>query len=237
MRRLAELQNTLAHERDRFRIINEICNAYELDNVAYLGMTLPGTSLTGPVAINTYPSHWADRYREKSYVKIDPVVQWGFQSALPLDWGVNFEDMKVQQLFSEAREIGVGNHGLTVPIRGARGEVALFSVSTTAREKVWQKFRLEMFGELIYLAHHLHENVLQDFPPSLAIRPRLSPRETEVLKWFANGKVCIDVAEILSISEHTVRTYSESARAKLDALTIAHAVARAISFGLIPPPE
>jgi DNA-binding CsgD family transcriptional regulator len=41
------------------------------------------------------------------------------------------------------------------------------------------------------------------------------------------------VAESLSISEHTLRVYIESARFKLGALNTTHAVARAMSRGLI----
>jgi DNA-binding CsgD family transcriptional regulator len=41
------------------------------------------------------------------------------------------------------------------------------------------------------------------------------------------------VADTLSISEHTLRVYIESARFKLGALNTTHAVARALSRGLI----
>ena len=41
------------------------------------------------------------------------------------------------------------------------------------------------------------------------------------------------VAEMLSISEHTLRAYIESARFKLGALNTTHAVARALTEGLI----
>jgi DNA-binding CsgD family transcriptional regulator len=41
------------------------------------------------------------------------------------------------------------------------------------------------------------------------------------------------VAQTLSISEHTLRVYIEGARMKLGATNTVHAVARAISQGLI----
>jgi len=40
-------------------------------------------------------------------------------------------------------------------------------------------------------------------------------------------------ALVLRISEHTLRVYIESARNKLGALNTTHAVARALSYGLI----
>ncbi len=43
------------------------------------------------------------------------------------------------------------------------------------------------------------------------------------------------MAEILDIAETTARFYLTSARNKLNCLTIAHCVAKAISLRIIPP--
>lgn len=66
-------------------------------------------------------------------------------------------------------------------------------------------------------------------------RPRLTRREIECLYWTSQGKTCADVADILSIAENTARFYLISARNKLNCLTIAHCVAKAISSQIIPP--
>jgi len=50
---------------------------------------------------------------------------------------------------------------------------------------------------------------------------------------LAVGYSRAQVAETLSISEHTLRVYVESARFKLGAMNTTHAVARALSRGLI----
>ena len=50
---------------------------------------------------------------------------------------------------------------------------------------------------------------------------------------LAVGYSRAQVAERLSISEHTLRAYVESARFKLGASNTTHAVARALSRGLI----
>jgi DNA-binding CsgD family transcriptional regulator len=50
---------------------------------------------------------------------------------------------------------------------------------------------------------------------------------------LAIGYSRAQVADQLSISEHTLRVYIESARFKLGALNTTHAVARALSRGLI----
>ena len=50
---------------------------------------------------------------------------------------------------------------------------------------------------------------------------------------LAVGYSRAQVADTLSISEHTLRVYIESARFKLGALNTTHAVARALSRGQI----
>ena len=61
----------------------------------------------------------------------------------------------------------------------------------------------------------------------------LSGRERGVLLEVARGNSTEEVAEVLNVSPHTVRTYVQSAMRKLDARTRAQAVAIAISEGTI----
>ena len=56
---------------------------------------------------------------------------------------------------------------------------------------------------------------------------RLTPREAEVLGWVARGKTNKEIAGILSVSPHTVRTQLEHVFEKLDVHTRTAAVARA----------
>ena len=61
----------------------------------------------------------------------------------------------------------------------------------------------------------------------------LSGREVDVLTLLAMGYSRGQVAQSLTISEHTLRAYVEGARFKLGASNTMHAVARAVSEGLI----
>jgi len=53
------------------------------------------------------------------------------------------------------------------------------------------------------------------------------------MTFLAMGYSRSQVANTLSISEHTLRVYIESARFKLGAANTTHAVARALQHGLI----
>lgn len=65
----------------------------------------------------------------------------------------------------------------------------------------------------------------------------LSRRERDVLEMTAKGVSAKRVGPCLGISPHTVIAHKESARGKLGALNITHAVALAIKLGLICGPE
>ena len=73
-----------------------------------------------------------------------------------------------------------------------------------------------------------HETVL--VPSSL---PTVTPRELQVLKWSAEGKTSQEIAVILSLSEHTVNSYTARVQQKLQVNNRAQMVAAAIRTGLI----
>ena len=64
-------------------------------------------------------------------------------------------------------------------------------------------------------------------------RPKLTPREAEILKWSMQGKSTWDIARILGLSEHTVNFHVRNASAKLQTSSRTQTVARAIALGLI----
>ena len=62
----------------------------------------------------------------------------------------------------------------------------------------------------------------------------LSPRETDVLARVALGATNAEIASSLTLKEATVKSYLQSAMAKLDASTRHSAVAKARRVGLLP---
>jgi DNA-binding CsgD family transcriptional regulator len=65
----------------------------------------------------------------------------------------------------------------------------------------------------------------------------LAPREREVLQAIAAGLTPEQVAELLTISIHTVRTHLKNAMAKLNSRSKLEAVMLAIKHGLIELPD
>ena len=61
----------------------------------------------------------------------------------------------------------------------------------------------------------------------------MSAREHECLSLAAQGKTYRDIGSIVGLSFATVKTYLDTARYKLDAINLTHAVAKAITLGII----
>ncbi len=90
--------------------------------------------------------------------------------------------------------------------------------------------------ELLIISHLVHQQAKRIInkevePPSTD----LSPREREVLSRLSLGESRARVADALQISENTLRAYIDSARHKLGAANVTHAVALATSRGMIVP--
>jgi LuxR family transcriptional regulator, quorum-sensing system regulator BjaR1 len=61
----------------------------------------------------------------------------------------------------------------------------------------------------------------------------LTARETEVLRWVANGKSAVEIGGILKITKRTVDEHVQTAVRKLGANNRTHAVALALCDGVI----
>jgi DNA-binding CsgD family transcriptional regulator len=210
---------------------------YGLKHSVYHGVTLPGVPKTNSILILTYPQQWVERYVEKDYFTVDPVVGAGATSILPIDWAtLDKRSPMARQLFGEANELGIGRQGLTFPIRGAVGDHALFTITSDAANAEWEKVRRSYMRDFQVLAHFVHGKVLE-FELDEPVLPlkRLSPRERECLNWAAKGKTNKEIARQLSISERVVRGYFESARHKLNCVNRGHVLSRAVSLRIIGP--
>ncbi len=183
----------------------------------------------------TYTETWVERYQAADYVRVDPVVAGCYQNFHPLDWRrLDWSTRKVRAFLSDALEHGVGNQGYSIPIRGPSGQFAVFTLSHNCSDSAWDTFIAAYNRELLLLAHFFNRKALEFEPGRLDLLDiSLSPREVDALTLLAQGQSRAQVASSLSISEHTLRVYIESARYKLGAANTTHAIARATSIGLI----
>jgi DNA-binding CsgD family transcriptional regulator len=213
------------------RLIEALRDVYDIDHAIYHSVNSVGDQY----AALTYDPRWVERYVDREYARIDPVVLGALQRFHPMDWKTLDWSGKVRQDFlHEAIDAGVGNQGFSVPIRGPNGQFALFSINKRAGDESWARFTQAHVSDLLVLAHYIHQQA-QQIDQTAGPEPLrdLSPRETDALTLLGLGYGRGQVADKLRISEHTLRVYIDSARYKLGALNTTHAVAIAMSRGVI----
>lgn len=183
----------------------------------------------------TYSQEWVDRYVEMDYLRMDPVILCCLQRFNPVDWrDLDWSSRAARSFLSEAIDFGVGNQGLSIPIRGPSGQFALFTASDNCDDYTWAGFVDENMRDLMIIAHEFNKKALEfESGGDSAPTPSLSPRELAAMSYLAKGMNRSQAAAEMEISEHTLRVYIEAARHKLGAMNTTHAVARALSRGLI----
>jgi DNA-binding CsgD family transcriptional regulator len=212
--------------------ITKLRDLLNVDHVVYHSSKLGASPSVDPYIRLTYPASWIKRYLQMGYVDIDPVVREGFLRTLPFDWS----ELKIQSaaeasFLADALAHGVGPRGFSIPVQSKHGHRALFSISSSQSEKEWMSFLKSTQPALIEIANRVHRRVIKEvFGED---RPHLTARELECLRWIARGKGTSEIAVILNISPHTARYYLKSARYKLDSVTSAQALSKAVKFGLL----
>jgi DNA-binding CsgD family transcriptional regulator len=188
------------------------------------------------VFVTTYPKIWIDRYFERGYSEIDPVLRMARVSPAPFHWAdVADETPEVRAFFDDAAAMGVGSQGFSLPISGPDGEVGLFSVTSSLEEGAWRETCERMLPFLQILGFEFHRG-LGKLCRGEVQRDRiaaLSPRERDVLRWAAAGKTIWETSVLLGLSEQTAQTYMRDAIRRLGCINKTHAVAEAVRRALI----
>lgn len=222
----------VASPADATDLLNTIVESYGLGTAAFLTVRPVYEEPSKPFYVTTYSPDWVKRYIEKDFFDIDPVLSYGLRAVTLVDWKeIDLSDKPVRTFFGEAREHGVGKHGVTFPVRGVDGDRGILSVTSNENAAAWQAFLKSHVRDFQHLAGEFHHAIGR-----IQGRPRYqtvcSDREIECLKWYARGEKVKRTAEILSLSPRTVRFHLDLARAKLGAKSLAHAVAIAAERGL-----
>lgn len=204
-------------------------------HLTYHFLSNPLVRESGELGVTTYPLPWQQLYIDKNLVRSDPVVRMALTSALPFLWSeikiLSLKEKRVMQLFSEQN---LGKDGMSIPLRGLRGELGLLTVTSQNINEFGQNRRRMYAATFSQIGSYMHEwfanygGRRDPLPP-----PRLSARERECLAYYGEGLMTQEVSYRLNISEATVRLYLATARHKLHSQTTCGAVAKAIKFGLI----
>jgi DNA-binding CsgD family transcriptional regulator len=211
-----------------------IRDIYEFNHLTFLSVRNSGTGNSSPVYCTTYPEEWTAHYVVNDYFSVDPVVQVHKTDLLPVDWSsLDRTSKPIKNLFREANSLGVGRHGLTVPVRGPSGERSLFSATSDRSRREWTYLKTRSKPDLILISHYMHERFVDVLEARNHDFRHLSRRERQCLQMLAQGVVPKRIASSLHLSESAVRLYISTARRKLRAATVYQAIARATCCDMI----
>jgi DNA-binding CsgD family transcriptional regulator len=230
--RLLEAYAIIENTPEMDATIAKLRDLLNIDHLVYHSSKLGASPSVDPYIRLTYPASWIKRYLQMGYVDIDPVVREGFLRVLPFDWSeLKIETAAEGSFLADAFAHGVGPRGFSIPVQNKHGHRALFSISSSRSEEEWMDYLKSTQPTLVEIANRVHRRVIDEvFGDD---RPHLTMRELECLRWIARGKDTSEIAMILNISPHTARYYLKSARYKLDSVSSAQALSKAVKLGLL----
>lgn len=207
-----------------------------LGNVTYhLSQTVVSSlSVDSPYVKTTYPADWVSRYLLRRYIETDPILREGMQRVLPFEWSEVKLRPDAVEMMADFAAHGFDVNGYTVPIVDKAGRRSLFSINAKSHQSNWRETLNSIKPVINEIAYLVHKLAINELFGDQAL-PNLAPRELEVLTWAARGKDYVEISIILGISQNTVRSYTQSARLKLDCSNIAAAVTKATKLRLIRP--
>lgn len=183
--------------------------------------------------INNYPQTFNHLYEKNHYSKVDPVISHCNHSVLPIVWSKEVYS-QTPDLWHAQQSHGL-KHGWSQSfIDEQTGLCSIVSLSRPQRPLSPLEL-YEHFGFMFYAINHLHDlfSSTVPIPPAKPAKPRLSPRELEVLELSAVGKTAYEISRILCLSERTVNYHVQNVIIKLKVCNKISAVIAAARIGII----
>jgi DNA-binding CsgD family transcriptional regulator len=196
---------------------------------AFILTRLPPPRLAGgpQVLLNGWPEEWTTRYIEAGHYAYDPVARFCSASNAPFGWldipEQYWAHPQAEQVAREAAACNL-NDGYCVPLHSPLGSGGLSLAGS--------EIEIEPgFGQLASLIAHSVCDAMERVELSSCGKTRLTMRERDILSWVAYGKTVARIADLLSISEHTVGEHLKHIRHKLGTSNNAHSIVRALQLG------
>ncbi|MCX2561926.1 autoinducer binding domain-containing protein [Acetobacter farinalis] len=204
-------------------------------NFIYYFMGENGVLRPDNFTCTNYPEEWKNRYYEKDYLFVDPVVRRATQTSLPFEW----RELSVEKstpsykMMMEGLDFNVGNAGLSIPLRSVGGSYGLFAITSENEHKFDGINRIGYAREYQILANYIHEAYVRIAAFQVSGVVELSGEERACLKLAAEGLLGQEIARRLKMPDSVVRLCLRVVRHKLGAATTEMAIRNALSLGMI----
>lgn len=217
-----------------FSKVTGLARGLGFTNCAY-GMRAP-LPLSRPeiVMLNDYSDAWRSRYEDAAYLSVDPTVQRGAASLEAFAWSHRQSgSAAVAEFWEDAVGHGV-SYGVSLPMLAANSVRGMLTL-TRGNDFPTEKELAGKWPQLLWLgqvAHHaLSRQILHRWRSSIG--DGLSDRETEILRWVAEGKTNKQIASRINVTERTVNFHLNNAMAKLGVPNRTAAAVSALILGII----
>ncbi|MBN9987029.1 LuxR family transcriptional regulator [Rhizobium laguerreae] len=218
---------------DIFRFMKRVTEAYR--SRAFMVLNLPPITsfdLQGSTVITSWPAELLALYDQEGLMVNSPVLRRLRTSARPFFYDMSRQNWSrddgksilVASLFERFKMMRCAYFPTHDP-SGLRGAVSF------AGDR--EPFSPAEMRELSYIAIHVFDRLAEIRNLDTRMTDTLTDREIDCLNWTAAGKTSAEIAEILTLSEHTVNHYLNRATKKLDTVNRTQAVAKALRIGLI----
>lgn len=195
-----------------------------------------GATAIGDFINHSYGPQWEVVYKQERFERVDPILCQCTQASGAFVWHdvVKSAMTPASVTFLEAaRDFGLVNGASFVcgkaTTRDPRILLSLAGVGSGTRNPMRILSALSVLGPHLQEAYKRVLERRQDVETTV----KLSLRELEVLSWKRDGKTGWEISCILGISQRTVKYHLSRIAAKLNAVSASHAVAKALSLGLI----
>jgi len=172
-------------------------------------------------AIGNTPSSFLVTHADLTRIRTDPVMHRLQDDPTPFVWDQTFYAQRgMGHLWEDQAPHGY-RVGIAASIPVGGGQRVFVGVDRHDKLPTSSLMLTRLQADLQLLAVHAHVAarrilVKPAAPPIDSLQlPRLTPRETDVLRWTDEGKTAYEVGMILGLKERTVNSYLESVKEKL----------------------
>lgn len=188
--------------------------------------------LSKHIRLSNLPPEYIEEYDSLNLLSNSSVFATLRQSTAPmtrfLNLAVKERPTEEQQVMKAVFEKYHMTMGVYFPVHGSNGRRAAVAFYGTRTALSFAET-----GELGLCVVHAYDAYSTMTNKKGTQANGITTRELEVLHWAANGKTSTEIAAILSLSDHTVNTYMNSAMRKLDCVNRTQLVAKALRLHLI----
>lgn len=218
---------------DVLRFLKRVTELYRAR--AFIVLKVPNgtaTALQSVSVITSWPTDLLTQYDAEGLFEDSPTMRHIRTSSLPIAFDIK-EISKTRKDNTKEKAIDLFERynmqrGAFFPACDPTGERGGIAFSGDR-----ELFTSAEMLQLHMICSHTFERLYQVARHDGKVGDDLTAREIDCLNWTAAGKTSAEIANILSLSEHTVNHYLNRATKKLDTVNRTQAVAKALRMGII----